>query len=237
MGSEAEKYYDAMGEAYVEKSDKSLHNAFYERPAIRALLEEVENKRVLEIGCAGGSNTEWLVSQGAKVTAIDVSQNMVDITRKRVGPKAEVIQADVSKPLSFIEDESIDVVFASLVLHYVEDWLPVFQEFRRVLKQEGEIVISTHHPHADWKWHNRPDYFKKELLEDTWNIRGASYTLKYYHRTLAEMFDVFQRSGFYVDVLREPFPIPEGRSVDPEGYDKLKAKPQFLFLRLKKRAH
>lgn len=234
MNSEPDKHYDIMGEAYIKKSEKSLHNAYYERPAVKALLEEINNKQVLEIGCAGGSITEWLVNQGAKVIAIDISKKMTNYTKNRIGSKAKVITGDVSKPLDFIETESIDVIIASLVLHYISNWSPVFKEFQRVLKTDGEIVISTHHPHADWKWHDRPSYFKKELYEDVWNLDGNPYAVKYYHRTLMNMFDVFHKFGFYVDVLREPFPIPEAKAINPESYDRLVTKPHFLFLRLKK---
>jgi SAM-dependent methyltransferase len=235
MDSEPGKHYDLMGEAYIKKSENSLHNAYYERPAVRALLEEVNNKQVLEIGCAGGSITEWLVSQGAKVTAIDISKKMTNYTKERVGLKAKVITADVSKSLDFIESESIDLIIASLVLHYINNWFPVFKELQRVLKVDGEIVISTHHPHADWKWHDRPNYFRKELYEDVWTIDEKPYTVKYYHRTLADMFDVFRKFGFYVDVLHEPFPIIEAKDINPESYNRLITKPHFLFLRLKKR--
>lgn len=122
-----------MGEAYIKKSENSLHNAYYERPAVKAFLERIDKKRVLEIGCAGGSLTEWLVAQGAKVTAIDISKKMTNYTKKRIGSKAKVITADISEPLDFIETESIDVIVASLVLHYISNWLPVFKEFQRIL--------------------------------------------------------------------------------------------------------
>jgi len=235
MNSTPDKHYDQMGAAYIKMSETSVHNAYYERPAVRALLKDITNKHVLEIGCAGGSITEWLVSQGAKVTAIDISKKMTEYTQERIGLKANVLTADVSKPLDFIATESIDVIIASLVLHYINNWFPVFNEFQRVLKEDGAIVISTHHPHADWKWHDRPNYFTKELYEDVWTIDGKPYTVKYYHRTLDNMFVVFRKCGFYVDVLREPFPIPEARAIDPESYDKLLTRPQFLFFRLKKR--
>lgn len=235
MNSELDKHYDAMGEAYIQKSENSLHNAYYERPAVKTLLEDLHDKQVLEIGCAGGSLTEWLVSQGAQVTALDISQAMTNYTKERIGSQARVITADVSKPLDYIGTESIDVIVASLVLHYISNWVPVFHELQRVLKEDGEIVISTHHPHADWKWHDRPSYFGKELYEEIWTIGGQPYQVKYYHRTLASMFAVFHKCGFYVDVLLEPFPIPEARSVNPVIYERLMTKPHFLFLRLKKR--
>ena len=74
-----------MDEDYIKKVKSSLYNAYYERSAVKALLKGINNKEVLEIGCAGGSLTELLISQGAKVTAIDVSKKMREYTMKRIG--------------------------------------------------------------------------------------------------------------------------------------------------------
>ena len=233
MKSDPKKEYNEMSELYAIKSEKSIHNAYYDRPAIKSLAADVKSKTILEIGCAGGVLTEWLIDEGANVTAIDISEKMVEYTKKRVGSKAKVIVADVSKPLDFIESESIDMIVASLVLHYISNWLPVFDEFKRILKKDGSIVISTHHPHADWRWFDKKNYFKKELYEDTWTIEGKPYSVTFYHRTLANMFAIFRRAGFYVDILLEPLPVPEVKEMAPEIYAELTTKPHFLFLKLK----
>ncbi|MGC9778441.1 MAG: class I SAM-dependent methyltransferase [Candidatus Heimdallarchaeota archaeon] len=211
MKNDPAKEYNNMSEAYILKSEKQVHYVYYDRPAIKSLTFEVKDKTILEVGCAGGALTEWLVDQRAKVVAIDISEKMIEYTKKRLGSKAKVFVADVSKPLDFVETDSIDVIIASLVLHYISNWLPVFDEFHRVLRNNGSIIISTHHPHADWKWHNRPNYFKKELYEETWTINGKPYTFKYYHRALANMLAIFRRAGFFVDILLEALPVPERR--------------------------
>ena len=209
MNVDPAKHYDEMGEAYIRKSEENVYNVYYDRPAIISLTSDVKDKQVLEVGCGGGVFTEWLVNQGAKVIAFDISEKMVESTKKRLGSKAKVLVADVTKSLDFIETASVDIIIASLVLHYVENWLPAFKEFYRVLRADGFIVMSVHHPHADWRWHKRPSYFRKELYEDKWIIEGKSYTVKYYHRTLANMLAIFRRIGFYVDVLLEPLPLPK----------------------------
>ncbi len=226
--------YDVMGAAYIHKSETSFYNVYYDQPNIKALLNNLPDKRVLELGCAGGALTEWLVAQHAQVTAIDISQTMTRYTQQRLGSRAHVITADIAKPLDYIATASMDIIVASLVLHYIEDWLPVFHEFHRVLIDSGELVISTHHPHADWRWHNRSSYFTTELYEETWTIDGKDFPVTYYHRPLASMFTVFHASGFCVDTLREPFPLPDAQVINPVAYHRLTTQPHFLFLRLKK---
>ena len=145
MKTDPAKEYDKMSEGYVLKSERNFHNVYYDRPSIIALLEDLKEKQVLEVGCAGGVLTEWLVDQGANVTAIDISSEMVKYAKKRLGSKAQILAADVSEPLDFIKAGTIDVIVASLVLHYISNWLPVFKEFKRILKKGIEENIPDVH--------------------------------------------------------------------------------------------
>ncbi len=65
--------YNEMAEYYFTHVDTKPYNAYYERPATVSLLPEVKGKKVLDAGCAAGWYTEWLLNQGAEVTAIDFS--------------------------------------------------------------------------------------------------------------------------------------------------------------------
>jgi len=232
MNANPSKQYDDMAELYPQKTESSLYNALYERPATKAIMPDVKDKKVLDAGCGGGSLTEWLVAQGADVIACDISEEMVKYTKKRLGNKAQVLVTDLSKPLGFIPDDSIDVIVSSLVLHYISNWLNVFTEFSRILKKNGYVVFSAHHPHADWRWFDKTNYFKKELYNDSWTINGKLYPVSYYHRTLASMFAIFRRTGFFVDILLEPLPQKEAKEKDPEAYERLLINPHFIFFRL-----
>lgn len=226
--------YDAMAQAYAEKTATSVWNAKYDRPNVIDLIPKSGITDVLEVGCGSGALTEWLVSEKFTVSAFDISPKLVQIVIDRIGTGAIFFVADASQNLPQIPDHSIDLVVSSLVFHYVEDWEALFSEFARILRPTGTIVFSTHHPHADWLWAGKENYFEKDLYEETWSLAGQSHRVQYYHRTLMEMFSVFKQAGFYVDELREPFPLPEVEEIDPEAYHTLTTKPRFLYLRLKR---
>jgi SAM-dependent methyltransferase len=220
--------YDAMGVAYDVPSP---FNDLYERPAILALAGNVDGLRVVDAGCAAGALSQALVGRGARVQAFDVSPAMVDLARARLGDTADVRVADLAEPLHFLSDGSVDLVVASLVLHYLRDWVPVLREFRRALRPGGALVFSTHHPAADWLSFERPDYFATELLTDVWNKAGRSFEVHFYRRPLTEVFRAVREAGFLVEEVAEPMPVPALAEQDAAAYQRLTTRPWFLFVR------
>src|SRR5688572_14833834 len=169
--------------------DTKPHNAYYERPATLSLLPDVRGLRVLDAGCGPGVYAEWLVNHGAKVVAFDVTPQMVEFTRRRVGQRLEsVLVADLNKPLDFAETASFDLVICPLVMDYIEDWQPVFVEFFRILKPGGLFVYSAGHPASSWAYRLRDNYFDIELKEELWRGFGKPYPiLKVFYRPLSAM--------------------------------------------------
>lgn len=156
--------YNSMAEYYYKYVDTKPYNAYYERPATLSLFPSVEDKFILDVGCAAGWYTNWLIEHGAKVTAIDFSPNMIKMTKKRVGDKAKIVEADLNEPLNFIYDEQFDIVLASLTLHYLKNWDMIMDEFNRILKESGILIFSVHHPFMDFTVFNRENYFLTELF-------------------------------------------------------------------------
>lgn len=224
-----------MGTAYRAANEDGAFNAYYERPATIALLGAVTGLRVLEAGCGPGALTFWLADHGAAVTAFDVSPEMVSLASQRLGERASFLTADLAQPLTFVADASVDVVVASLVLHYLEDWGAPFAEFHRILAPGGAVVFSTHHPALDWQLHSPDDYFAITQVTETWQMGGREFEVTFWRRPLTAMTAAITRAGFVIDQLLEPEPLPELRQRDRQDYDRLMSRPAFLFFRLIRR--
>ena len=222
--------YEGIADKYAETVDTKPWNAYYERPAVISLLPSLMNAKVLDVGCGSGWYSEYLLSRGATVTAFDLNSKFVTLTRTRLGEHARVLQADLADPLDFAGDGEFEVVVCALVLHYLKDWQPVFREFHRVLKRQGVLVFSTHHPFMDWKLHNREDYFAVELLEDEWQIGKV----RFYRRPLTAICQALESTGFFIERLLEPQPTEDFERVDPEGHERLTKNPWFLVVRARK---
>ena len=226
------------GESYLGKTaaygkmvaTKPIY-AYYERPAVLSLLPAVANATVLDAGCGSGWYTEHLVSQGASVTAIDLHPEFVTFTQERVGGQVRARQADLTARLDFLENEEFDLIVCSLVMHYLKDWVPTLEEFHRILKAQGVLVFSTHHPFNDWRLYQLDSYFAFALLHDEFDCGKVSF----YRRPLTTMSRDLEEAGFYAERLLEPQPQAELRAIDPALYDRLNRNPWFLVVRARKK--
>ena len=230
MDNRVKETYNQLANDYEHNVDtKSLFNTEYERPAMMKLLPtNLTNMKFLDAGCAAGWYTSQLVQLGADVVATDISPQMVEATKRRIGGKAEVLCLDLEKKLPF-QDESFDYIVSSLVLHYIKDWSKTFSEFRRVLKPNGKFLFSVHHPFMDIKLSKNGDYFSKELILDIWKREGKLIEVPFYRRPLNEIInETFQY--FTIEKVIEPQPTDEFKRVELERYERLMKNPHFIIV-------
>jgi ubiquinone/menaquinone biosynthesis C-methylase UbiE len=219
-----------FAESYSRKIEYNSHNALYERPAMLSLLPEVKGKKILDAGCGPGKYAELLVSKGAIVTGIDYSNEMISLTKEKLGDNAKIFNANLNFALDFLEDEEFDVVLSSMVIHYIKDWRLLFSEFNRVLKKKGVFVFSTDHPFAEFYNHSEGNYFETELLKEKWT--GYGIEMKYFRRPLSEIFRTLRECDFKFDKLLEPQPVEECREKFPDTYSTLSTKPWIILFRV-----
>jgi SAM-dependent methyltransferase len=195
--------YDRFAEAYAAENESGLFNAHYERPAMLHLVGDVAGLRVLDAGCGSGPLAGALSARGAVVTGFDVSEAMVDLARRRLGADADLHVADLAAPLPF-GDAEFDVVAASLVLHYLQDWAGPLAELRRVLKPGGRLIVSVNHPAAYAIVYPEADYFAPTRYSEDYTFDGHNAVLTFWHRPLHAMADAFAAAGFRIATISEP---------------------------------
>lgn len=226
--------YDPIADTYAARIDEAPHNALYERPAMFGVMPGVAGTRLLDAGCGNGWYAEQLLHRGADVDAIDSSGVMVDHARARLAAKLteggearlSIQHADLMDPLPF-DDARFDGVVSPLVMHYIADWRPTLREFHRVLKPEGWLLFSTHHPATEMVRFAPDDYFKVEHVVDIWKWLGK---VEFFRRPLTEISSALADAGFNIERLVEPVPTEEFRVVNPESYAELMRKPEFLIV-------
>ena len=136
----------------------------------RLAAQFAKGRRVLDVGSGEGYGTAMLAASGAtSASGVDVDEQSIAHARERYGPMFE--QADAAK-LPF-EDGSFDLVTCFETIEHLDDDAGAIREFRRVLADDGLLLISTP---------NREEY----LVENEFHKR--EYNLDEFDALLAEHF-------------------------------------------------
>lgn len=114
--------------------------AMENRYALEA-LSPAAGCRLLDLGCGAGETSVYFAKRGAKVTALDISPEMVALGRSLAARHKTAVDfmTGAAEKLPF-PDGSFDAVFCNGVLHHV-DLLPALHEVRRVLRPGGKAAF------------------------------------------------------------------------------------------------
>lgn len=123
---------------------------------------------VLELGCGTGEDALWLAKNGVRVTATDVSQAMLDVTRHKVAQAGvadfvETFVLDAAAPRSGVTSarfgertQAFDGAFANFGgLNCVENLAPLAQALAGWIKPHGHLVLVLMNRWCAWEivWH------------------------------------------------------------------------------------
>ena len=129
-------------------------------------VAEVRARRVLEVGCGPGELAARIARElSAEVTAVDISERMVELARGR-GVDARV--GDVQE-LPFA-DGQFDCAVAAWMLYHVPDVDRALAELARVLKPGGRLVAVTN---ASDHWRELADLLEVEPVDSPFPAETA----------------------------------------------------------------
>jgi len=112
-------------------------------PENRFILRKMgplKDKRVLDVGAGLGESSVYFALQGAKVTATDLSPQMVD-TAVRLGKLHGVEIEGIVTPGETLDvpAESYDFVYIANTIHHVTNKPVLFEQIQRALKPGGRF--------------------------------------------------------------------------------------------------
>ena len=99
-------------------------------------------KDVIEVACGTGQGLNILVSAATTLRACDISSQMVKIAKKsNIDSQIEIEVCDAQK-LPY-NDNSADIIVFFEAIYYIENIKEFMLEVKRVLRSNGELLIST----------------------------------------------------------------------------------------------
>jgi 2-polyprenyl-3-methyl-5-hydroxy-6-metoxy-1,4-benzoquinol methylase len=120
---------------------QALDLSFRLRAEVALTLFDCEpDARVLDVGCGVGSFSALLAARSMRVTCADVSEKNVEAVLRR-HPGLAAVRADTTA-LPFDED-AFDAAVLMEVLEHVEDDRVALSEIRRVVRDDGLLILSV----------------------------------------------------------------------------------------------
>ena len=143
-----ETYYDRKSESY-ESVRETLVFRIYDAITWKYLepyVPTITNSFVLD---AGGGTGRWAIpmaKKGCKVILMDISENMLNIARQRIGAEGLEDRIEIQKSdMSHLDypDDTFDLVLSDHTLFLFEHADQLVSELVRVLRRGAPIVLSA----------------------------------------------------------------------------------------------
>ncbi len=135
----AKDWWDPNGEL------KTLHVVNPVRLNYIKNITDLNNKKILDIGCGGGLLTEVMAIESAHVTGLDMSEQLIEVARNH----AYTSQLDINYCIDSIEnfasdtDQRFDIITCMEMLEHVPDPCSVVNAAKKLLHTNGHIFLST----------------------------------------------------------------------------------------------
>lgn len=179
-----EKYYSTNNIGYrlfhslhgfmhfrISKGDKlKLRDIYYQPNIVSKYIKK--NSTVLELGAGQGANLFYLAKKHKDSVFIGVDLMRLKINKKKYS-NIKFYQHDYSD-LSFIEDNSIDVIYAIETIVHCRNKQKVFNEISRVLKKDGFLIVYDYSLVKDYNEY--PSFVQKGI--DIVSTCGVSPTIE-----------------------------------------------------------
>lgn len=162
--------YDLAAGSYDER-EKYLNS--FEKDKLLPLLGKVDGLKILDAGAGTGRLAIKMSKMGAEVVALDVSEKMLEVLRKKI--KIATVVGEVEK-LPF-EEGTFDWVVSAFLIVHLKDPARFLDEVYRVLKDGGRLLVTNINqkeppevktqegPIKIESYYHRPESLKEKLEE------------------------------------------------------------------------
>ena len=239
--------------AQLLRSGAEKSHKFIEKPAMLALLPDLEGEHVLCAGCGTGEECGELLKRGATVDGFDISAGSIRLAREAF-PGANLQVLDMHD-LSVYGSSQFNFIYSGLTLHYSERPHEVLSQLYRVLKPGGRMQVSVLHP---IKWagevkRDSEDESRRAFLMgyDTYQNPARIYgdylnvtkvtqrpqnypEITYWNRPISGYLRLIREASLKLIDFVEPATTPETEELDPEYWMIHSKIPQFMIFVMQK---
>ncbi len=168
-----------------------------------------DEKVVVDYGCGPGNDLVGfsVFSNPSKLYGMDVSAQALQVASKRLElheTSVELLQLDEVENKLPIEDDSVDYIHTSGVLHHCLNLDRILDEFHRILKPTGQLSVMIYNSESVWfhlyvgyiwklKWKRNKDLSTREAFRLTTDGKECPIA-KCYEKN--EFMEIVSKAGF-----------------------------------------
>ncbi|MHA1718034.1 MAG: class I SAM-dependent methyltransferase [Promethearchaeota archaeon] len=187
-------------------------------PAVLNELNDAKGKSVLDVGCGTGYFSEILYRKGAHVIGLDSSEKMIEIAKTR-NPEIKYVNGEAENLSEYIKyiNKKFDYVIIVMFFCCVDNrsnFEKIFNEVKKVLKENGKIIIIDYHPKGyknldtfllkhkfpeNFNYLNSPQKFKVELR----NKKDKLLKFSDFHWKLEDYKEIAKKLNLQIEKIKE----------------------------------
>jgi 2-polyprenyl-3-methyl-5-hydroxy-6-metoxy-1,4-benzoquinol methylase len=172
-----------------------------------AQFDQWKGKKVLEIGCGIGTDTINFARYGAHVTAVELSENSLEVARMRAGvlglhKRIEFHLGNAEELTEFLPVKPYDLIYSFGVIHHTPHVERVIEQMRFYTRPGSIVKIMIYYRYA-WKvlWilltHGRGRFWRLEELIAQYSEAQTGCPITYTF-TKQQARNLMARNGFRV---------------------------------------
>ncbi len=197
-----------------------------------------KGKKVLEIGCGIGTDTINFARAGALVTAIEYSEESLEIAKQRAKVfdlPIKFFHADAEKLSETVPLEKYDLVYSFGVIHHTPHPEKAISELKKYMDKDSifKIMVYNRNSYKTW-WiifkYGRGQFWKKDQLIAKYSEAqtGSPVTYSYTKKSIRDFLKGLVVNNMYVDHIF-PYSIPEYKKYEYKKVWYFQILPKSLF--------
>lgn len=159
--------FDRFADSYDANSDLQADVA----EALFARARQFAPRSVLDIGCGTGhvalrAARHW---PQAQIAALDAAPGMLGVVHRKA-PNLRIVQSDAT---DLHLDEKYDLIFSSMMLHWLDAPTRAVERWRRLLGPDGRLFVATPVQGSLAEWRGVCE--QNEIPDPTWTFPPATF--------------------------------------------------------------
>jgi ubiquinone/menaquinone biosynthesis C-methylase UbiE len=204
MEKRIRNFYDDCASSFDEEQDEFAFVRIPEKKIVTETLDKIlnSNQTVLEIGAGTGRFTLKIAPHVKHITAIDISQNMLDCMTKKIEKNnLENIEQIHGSFMEIDLKDQFDLIVSFSAIEYIKDKEALYGKIADLLKPGGKLILTTAHNTFFRWWGRLGNYFRQKIFMAAYSKKKMRQLLTANGLNVVEMRDLCLKSLFTKGIL------------------------------------